>query len=105
MSELTLEQYLADSKLEPMWDEFLGTLDWNATETLDSDKLPAFEKWMIEKAKNPTMTPNGNRFFEMYEHIADSFPAYSERKLVVPQWDESKLDEIHDKLEEQKYGR
>lgn len=100
MSELTLEQYLADSKLEPMWDEFLGTLDWNATGLHDSDKLPAFEKWMIEKAKNPIMTPNGNRFFEMYEHIADSFPAYSERKL-----DESKLDEIHDKLEEQKYGR
>ena len=48
MSELTLEQYLADSKLEPMWDEFLGTLDWTATGLHDSDKLPAFEKWMID---------------------------------------------------------
>jgi hypothetical protein len=81
MSELTIDQYLSDSKLTPLWNEFIETLDWNATALHDSDKVPAFERWMIEKAKNPTMTPNGNRFFKMYEGVADSFPDYVDRKV------------------------
>ncbi len=80
MSELTIDQYLSDSKLGPMWNEFISTLDWNATSLHDSDKVPAFERWMIEKAKDPTMTPNGNRFFKMYEGVKDNFPEYADNK-------------------------